>query len=1180
MRISSQRHAALVCKVFVAAVTFLISIVPIRAQTFYGSIVGTVTDQSQAVIAGAHVTLTNTGTADVRSDQTDANGNYQFVNLVPGEYRIDIDNPGFKHLTHDQVQVQVQAAVRINAALELGAVGQTVEVTGQAALLQTETSSLSQVVEGRTVQEMPLNGRNVLNLVALVPGVVAQGGSLGNPTNQNISAWGNYQIGGGFGNQSATFLDGAPLNTAYNNAVDLVPTQDSIQEFRVQTNNLGPEFSRFAGGVINMTTKSGTNDFHGTAYEFLRNKVLNSNTFFNNRSGIATPAFTQNQFGADLGGRAIKDKTFFFVSYEGFRLRQGNSILTSVPTAAMRNGDFSNLRNSSGALIPIYDPLTTCGYLGNPACASGQQVLRTPFANNMIPLSRFDPTAQILKSLWALPNLPGQQFTNVNNYAINAPQGGNNDEFNGRFDQIVSDKQRVFGRYTRWTDLNLPVDGYAAAQKAAGLPQTGTTVDWQTVQAVLGDTYTFTPNTVADVRLSLLRFTYNSVPQSFGISTLTQFGWPASLNNVETWNQLPYPTVQGFPDFGQEVTGITANNVFTFAPSLVHIKGRHTIKAGMDLRVSQFNFGKSNQAGGVFNFDNIFTSANPVAPGSSGYGFASFLLGYGATGQLSGVTGSPNGLQTDALTASQFKYQGYYVADTFQAAKRLTLNYGIRWDIPGAYTERYNRATFLLPNAVSPLAQQTGLPVTGELGLVDTPQSPGGRGITVNHWKLFAPRLGLAYRLTDKTVIRTGYGIFFLPSDLYFSSAPWSSPINMITTPWVSTLNGGYTPYATLSNPFPNGILQPPGRNANYQSLLYGTSVSSPIADQRYPYVQQWNFNIERQITDTLMVEVAYAGSRGVHLIAASGQLNQLPDQDLALGKNLQQQVPNPFYGLISTGTLAQPTVQQGQLLLPFPQYTSVSATTPSNRDSTYHSMQMKMEKRFHGGGTVLVAYTWAKIIGDTETVTSWLDPTGTIQDYNNLRLERSLSGSDVPQHVVISYVNDLPIGKGHRLLGNVSGVADKVVSGWGINGVTTFQAGTPLGFSSATNITGSYNGGSRPNVIAGCDKSISGSATSRLNEWFNTACFTATPAFTLGSEGRFDPNLRTQGIDNWDFAVFKTTSITERIRLQFRTEFFNLFNRVQFAPPGLTQGNPSFAVVSSQANSPRLIQFALRTSF
>src|SRR5712671_2301533 len=282
----------------------------LSGQTFYGSIVGTVTDATGAAAPGSGVTLINLGTSERRVAETDAQGNYQFVNLVPGRYRIDVQKAGFKRLTRDEVQVEVQAAVRIDATLEIGDVGQVVEVKADTPLLQTETSSLGQVVEARAVQQMPLNGRNVLNLVALVPGVVPQGQSMGNPTNTNISAWGNYSIGGGIGNQSAAFLDGGPMNTSYNNAVQLVPTQDAIQEFRVQTNNLSAEFGRFAGGVVNLTTKSGTNQFHGSAYEFLRNRVLNSNTFFNNRSGVTTPAFTQNRFGANTGGRIIKDKTF------------------------------------------------------------------------------------------------------------------------------------------------------------------------------------------------------------------------------------------------------------------------------------------------------------------------------------------------------------------------------------------------------------------------------------------------------------------------------------------------------------------------------------------------------------------------------------------------------------------------------------------------------------------------------------------------------------------------------------------------------------------------------------------------------------------------------------------------------------------------------------------------------
>jgi len=300
----------------------------------------------------------------------------------------------------------------------------------------------------------------------------------------------------------------------------------------------------------------------------------------------------------------------------------------------------------------------------------------------------------------------------------------------------------------------------------------------------------------------------------------------------------------------------------------------------------------------------------------------------------------------------------------------------------------------------------------------------------------------------------------------------------------------------------------------------------------------------------------------------------------MSLGSRLQQQVTNPFYGIITSGTLSTPTVPEGQLLVPYPQYTSVSVIAAADRDSIYHSMQLKMEKRFRAGGTILAAYTLSKTISNTDTLTGWLDSTGTTQNNNNFRLERSLIGTDVPQRLVVSYVLDLPVGKGRTIFPGVKGVADKLISGWGINGVSTFQSGFPLGLTTNTNLTNSFGGGSRPNVVGGCSKSLDGSAQSRLNQWFNTACFTSPPAFTFGNESRLDPTLRGHGINNWDFALFKTTSITERFGLQFRTEFFNLFNRVQFANPNLSVGNPSFGVISSQTNTPRLIQFALRLMY
>jgi len=388
---------------------FLLLCLGAPAQTFYGSIVGTVNDSTGASIGQASVTLLNMGTADRRASTTDGAGNYQFVNLPPGQYRVEVEKQGFRRLVRENVTVEVQSVVRIDAAMQVGDVNQVIEVTEQTPLLQTENASLGQVVEARKVQEMPLNGRNVFSLVALVPGVVPGGQSSATPTGANPFAWANFQIGGGQANQSASYIDGAPNNSNYVNHTMLIPSQDAVQEFRVQTNNLGPEFGRLAGGVINLTTKSGTNSFHGSAYEFLRNRSLNANTFFNNRAGVKRPAFTQNQFGVTFGGPIRKDKTFFFGSYEGFRLRQGSSYVFSVPTDPMRAGNFSDVRNGAGALVPIYDPLTTCGRLGNPACPGGT-ISRTPFPGNIIPDNRIDRAARAMTPLWGRAIHRGEQL--------------------------------------------------------------------------------------------------------------------------------------------------------------------------------------------------------------------------------------------------------------------------------------------------------------------------------------------------------------------------------------------------------------------------------------------------------------------------------------------------------------------------------------------------------------------------------------------------------------------------------------------------------------------------------------------------------------------------------------------------------------------------------------------------
>jgi hypothetical protein len=1158
----------------------------LNAQTFYGSVVGNVSDTSGSVVPGTVITLTNLATQEKRSVTTDDSGLYRFVNLIPGRYRLDAEKPGFNRFSREPVVVEVDNTVRIDVAMQVGDVTQTIEVTAQTPLLQPESSSLGQVVEARKVTEMPLNGRNPLALVALVPGVVPQGSkqdsSTGNPTGTNIFAWGNFQIGGGQANQSATYLDGGSVHVNYLNLLALVPTQDAVQEFKVQTSNLGPEFGRFAGGVINLTTKSGTNTFHGTAYEFLRNKVLNANDFFNNSSGIGRPAFVQNQFGVNGGGPIIKDKLFVFASYEGYRQRRGQAFLLSVPTAQMRNGDFSDYRDSTGALVPIYDALTTCGRLNNAPCAKDAKgndiITRSPFPGNIIPAGRLDPTAKILANYWGQPNLPGDRFTHRSNFASNASVGGDNDQWNGRVDYSVSDKQRIFGRFTNWTNLSLAIDPYGT-----GVCQDRCQETFSTHQFVYGHTYSFTPTTVFDVHLNYLRFHYDRLPKTLGVD-LTKFDWPSNLNSQVAWRHVPTVVPQGYDAlWGTQGAGsgiFARNDNMGVMPSLTKIAGKHTYKMGGEIRILRHNYAQSNVPSGIFNFDNKMTALDPTNPGDTGAGFASYMLGYGSAGSI----------VTPSFTAGQQIYRAFYFGDTYQVSKNLTLNLGLRYDLQGPWSERYDRLDILLPYAQNPLAASTGLPLIGRLGLVKSADRHS-RNPTDLSKTMFNPRVGFAYRVNDMTVVRGGYGLFWLPSDVKWNDAPNNNEINTISTPWVASADGGFTPHDRLNNPFPTGVIQPPGRNPSFQTTLLGKGINAVLPNSKNPYAQQWNLDIQRQLPDGTLLDVAYAGSKGVHLPAHTQNLNQLPDKDLALGNKLNDPVPNPFFGLITSGALADPTVQRGQLLRPYPEYTGVAIDETTNRNSIYHSLQAKVEKRFGGGGTILGSYTWAKLISDTDTLTGWLESAGGTQwgdsNSNNIRGERSLTAFDVPHRLVVSYVVDLPFGRGKKIANHVSGLADKMISGWGINGITTYQSGFPVQLG-APDLSNSFGGFSRP-VSTGKSGKLDGSAQSRLNQWFDTTQYRLPAPFTFGNISRSLPDVRMNGIRNYDFAIFKAVRFgaEERYAVSFRTEFFNLFNRVQFGPPNSGCCSPSvggsnsdFGKVTSQANFPRLVQFALRFAF
>ncbi len=1164
------------------------------SQNVYGTITGTVTDSSGASIAGVSVTLTNIARGDKRNVQTNDSGQYAFVNLLPANYRIEAEKAGFKKSVREPIDVEVESGLRVDLALEVGELSQTVEVTAQSVQLQPESTSLGQVIGPRTTTELPLNGRNPLALVALTAGVVPQGqpsagnSSTGNPVGANPFAAGDFQIGGGQAGQSQILIDGVPTNGAYLNVVTLIPTQDAVQEFKVQTNNLGPEFGRFAGGVINLSIKSGTDAFHGTLYEFLRNKLLNANDFFSNEAGISRPAFTQNQFGGNVGGPVIKDKLFFFTSYEGFRLRKGSTLATWVPTAAERQGNFSQVGSTANpgatAALPIYDPLTSAN------CVSGGPVCRTAFLGNMIPASRLDPTAQFMLNYFPMPN----QVNNPSgNYVENFSTGGNVNQVNERADYDISDKQRFFGRYTYSHVLSLPDSPFQDVCSDRCTENTNTN------QAVLADTYTFSPATVMDLRAGFTRYEYVRTPLSEGFD-LSKIGpnW-AALAPEMTYTTLPTVCISQVPGddrYGAGSwcsagtgSGIGAfDSTYSFEGSVSHLMGKHLLKFGGEYRILQNNYYQTNQPTGLFQFDAGMTAGNPLAgtPGiSSGLGMASFLLGYGSTTNGSNMTEA-------AKTADQNLYGAIYVGDTWQATRKLTVNLGARIDLQGDWTERYNRIVVFNPTQTSPIASQVGDPnLQGAYDLVNTPNHTSRTAFPA--WNHISPRVGLSYQITPTTVIRSGYGIFYVPVDLRWNDAPHNLFINSIVNNWIVAQANGVTPKNTFSDPFPTGISGPPGADQAFINVQ-GAGNGAALSNYKAPYVQQWNFNIQQLLPGNMILQVAYAGSKGTDLPTHSQDLDQLQPQyvptNAAQAAALIAQVPNPFYGVMQSGNIsANPTVKAGQLLLPYPQFDDVSAEELDNRNSSYNSLQVTFQKRFTGNAQILATYTLSKLIDNTNSEINWLEaasPAWGDSNVYNLKGERSLDGFDVPQRLVIASILDLPFGKGQKFLGNARGVTNAIVGGWGFDTIITFSSGFPIiigGCPGLLSNSGINEVGCALANRVGPESLTTGSTSEKLAHWFNTSTFVAPTDYSYGDDSRTEPNLRTDGVKNFDMAFFKNTAIGPegKYNLQFRAEFFNIFNRVQFNPPNTSCcGGASFGQITGQYNLPRIIQFGLRFAF
>jgi hypothetical protein len=1137
------------------------------SQTTTGIITGLVTDSGRAVIPGSALTLTNLDTNQVRKQATNQTGAYSFPALPPGSYRLELEHPGFKRFVQEPIDVRVQQTVTINVTLEIGQVSQTLEVTGHADVLDSATSSLSQVVENRQVTELPLNGRNTLALVSLTPGIRTQAGFLQNTAVRSYAGWGNFSSNGGLSGANAVLVDGGSVNMFALYAPSLTPPVDATQEFRVATNNYAAEFGRSSGAVVNISIKSGTNRLHGSLYEFLRNDKLDANDFFQNRAGQKRPKLTYNQFGASIGGPVIlpklysgRNKTFFFANFEGFRQRLANALTTSVPTAAQLQGDFSQTFNSAGQLVVIANPFSTqTGPSGTP--------VRNPFPGNVIPSSMIDPVSNNLRQnqrIWALPNGPGNSFTHINNYVTSATQPNDEDQIIFRVDHSFHSKYLLFGT---GSVQKFMLGGFDPFRNNTDFSTVGGNEQDKTQTAVVGLTALFSPRLVGEFHSAIARYRNNRIPPSNGLFDITSLGLPAALAaqaQFQTFPRFNFSTVASLGKLtSSEIRRVTDN--YNETASLTWNRGSHEMKFGGEYRIQQLNDIQLDDSTGNYNFSQAFTSSNPFASSSTtGNDIASFLLGLPSSGTMG------QGL----YLALQRKYWAGFVQDRWKLTRTLTLNLGFRYEVEVPPIERHNYQSYFDFQAMAPIVQQAGLNNPGAL----LPVTSQMRSPENTYYRQVGPRFGFAWQATGQTVLRGGYGILWLPGGIEITGASSNNPTSSISTALVSSLDNGVTPFARLSNPFPQGLI-PPGNGQGANSLI-GQSVTAYNRGQHSGYNQQWNFDIQRQITSSFMADVAYAGSHSIDL-PANLQINQLPNQYLSLGTALTQQISNPFYGLVSVGTLAQPTVSRGQLLRPYPQFNGVTLGYTSLGNSIYHSLQAKLSKRFQAS-LISLAYTLSKGIGNAEAATGYLEQNGVpgFQDNNNTRLDRSLNTLDNTHRLLLASTTELPVGKGKKWLNGPARI-NSLFSGWEVNGLYTFESGNPLFLGTSTNLTNSFGGGSRPNNN-GTSAALSGPAESRLNAWFNTSVFSQPPAFTFGNTGRALPDVRNDHMNNLDLGIAKNTRFLAegRANLQFRAEFFNALNHVRFHNPGLTFGTPQFGVVSSQLNEPRLIQLALKLIF
>jgi Carboxypeptidase regulatory-like domain/TonB-dependent Receptor Plug Domain len=1134
------------------AICSILFVAGLWGQTYTGVINGLVQDPSGAPVVGVTVRLTNTATQEIRSSTTAEDGRYAFSQLNPATYSLQVQKAGFRDYVGSDILLNASQTREVNINLEVGEAKQTVEVSAGSDLIDTQTATQSTTLNTTTVEQLPQQARNPLALFNTQAGAVAP--RTGVSTSDQDQNQNRFSINGARDEEVLVLIDGIPDATGDWGGAIVSPSVDSVQEFQVIRNAYDARYSRTAGGVINIITKGGTQAFHGTAFEYFQSSVLNANDFFNNLNHISKVPYHRNDFGGNIGGPIWRKwKLFGFYGAEFLRQTVPGTLITTMPTQLERNGDFSQSFNTNGTLATIFNPFTTV--------TNGGVSTRAPFTNNQIPSSLISSVASNVLNLLPLPNQAGSGPSHVNNFAISTFTKSVFNRYDGRVDWIASDKVSLFGRFTKAPQDTAPVDVIPRIVYNTTYTHTPR---WN---VALGTTWSVNPTTVLTFLVGAGKFTEVNNSVGYGLTGL-QLGLPAST--VSQFNVATPPAfgLSGFYSPGNSTVSIAARSMVNYGIYGSKQFSAHLVQFGWYVNRYYLSLIQTNSAN--FNFNRFFTDGPAVVLSgnvNSGNTLASFLLGTGASGDAP-LNAAPTTAQTD---------WNFFVQDAWKVGQRLTINAGLAYELQRARTERYNQLNWFDFNASSPLAQAAGLPnLKGGLVFVN-PNDPF-------QWKAphlnFAPRIGVAYKITDNLVWRGGYGIYYVPT---ITVGPLGNTGYSIDNTWQSTLNNGLTPYNLLNNPFPTPLATPTGNSLGLATGA-GFSITTVERVRPTPYTQQFSMDIEYQVSKGLLVTAGYSGSQGRKLLYGYGgfyqgiNINQVPDQYLSLGNALNQQVANPFYGVITSGPLSQPTVLRSQLLRPFPQFQNIYILDQPGATSSFNAFLLSVTGRVTNSLTLIASYQRSRAVDNSSEDQGW-EVGDQFRNIYNLSLEKSVSAHDVPNSFALNYVYQLPVGRGRKFGSKLHPALDALVGGWNSSAIWTIQSGLPLIFSAPVNEF-NYSAWQFPNVSATVPVTV---ANRNIYHWFNTAAFSAPPSFTYGDAPRYIGQIRYSLGNNWNLTVGKYFSLPlENLKLQFRVEMYNAFNHVRFGRADTNFTDNGFGLVTGEAPGagPRIIQMALRLQF